>query len=701
MKIRAQTSSQNTSSGSAAYNALFRPRSIVVVGGSESTSKPGGKVLKNIISHGYEGDLWVVNPTAVSVSGLPTFKEVSDLPGTPELAIVAIPARLVADSLRSLAEKDCGAVIILTAGFGEKDRKGKEEELRLASIAESAGMTLVGPNCSGFVTPCYSGKFAGITPRLKPRAVDFFSGSGATVDLVFEQALPRGMNFCNVLNVGNSAQIAVEDLLALHDENYHDESGRILMLYLESLRRPELLLKHARSLTKKGCAIVGIKSGVSTGGARAAASHTGAMAADDTAVDALFRKAGIIRVASKMEMIDVAGALAGTGGNLRGNRVCVITDAGGPGVMLTDALEKEGLVVPVLKEETRLRLQRVLPPEASVANPIDCLPTRTPEQIEAIFAIVQETEKESIDAIAVHIANPGMSHNRAMYEVMSRAMDSSVMPIIPILSSVASCTKLIREFTGGGKFFFWDEVSAGAALGKVLNRPVLREADTETAGYDREGIGKILKGRRGALTAAEVAGVLGKAGFRLPRQAEITSPDELDEACDSVGYPLAMKVSGPLHKSDLNGVRLGIASKQEAKSVWRELAAIPGATGVTVQQMVEGIETIVGSVRKGGLGHLCMVGMGGIYTEVLKDVTFALAPLSGEECVEMIKGLKTYLILKGIRGQRGVSIDGLADYIGRIARLVSDFPSVSEIDLNPVKGYESDLLVVDARIILD
>lgn len=682
------------------YDALFRPRSIAVVGGSESLTKPGGKVLANIVEHHYRGTLWVVNPGSGTVKGVPAFPSIADLPGVPELGIVAIPARLVADALSELGRKGTRAVVILSAGFGEKDEKGREEEQRLLAIAESFGMTIIGPNCSGFMTPHYSGKFAGIIPELKPRSIDFISGSGATVDLVMEQAVLRGLSFCNVVNVGNSVQTGVEDLIALYDENYGSEGSPILLVYLESLKKPGLLLTHARSLTMKGCAIVAIKSGVSVSGARAAASHTGAMATDDTAVQALFDKAGIIRVKSKMEMIDAACVLLGTGGRLTGNRACVVTDAGGPGVMLTDELERQGLVLPVLGEKTRERLHTILPAESSVVNPIDCLPSRTASQVREIFRVLAEEESEGIDVVAVQVGNPGMYPNSEIYREVARAMEESPIPVIPALSSVTTCMAPIKEFTDGGRFYFPDEVNLGSALGKVLRRPDIYEAHGDIAGYDRAGIGVILEGRTGPLPANLVTAVLEKAGFVFPPQAQADSFEELEAVCGRVGYPLAMKVVGPLHKSDLGGVRLMIMDAQSAEGAWRELMRIQGALGVVVQRMVEGMEIILGASFCGDLGHLVMFGLGGIYTEVLKDVSFALAPLAPEECRRMVESIRGFAILEGARGQQGVAAELLIDNIERLARLVCDFPVIGEVDINPLKGGGSELHVVDARIIL-
>lgn len=686
---------------SGTYNALFKPKSIVVVGGSESRSKPGGKVLANIVDHHYQGTLWVVNPGNATVMGLPTFQSVTDLPGVPELAIIAIPAVFVGEALGQLGRRGTKAAVILSAGFGEKGEEGKKEERRLLAIAQEAGMTIIGPNCSGFMTPHYSGKFAGIIPELKPRSIDFISGSGATVDLVMEQAVLRGLSFCNVVNVGNSVQIGVEDLIALYNGNYGSEGSPVLMLYLESLKKPGLLLTHARSLTKKGCAIVGIKAGVSISGARAAASHTGAMATDDKAVQALFDKAGIIRVKSKMEMIDVACALLGTGGKLKGNRVCVVTDAGGPGVMLTDELERQGFSLPVLDEKTQARLRAILPTESSVANPIDCLPSRTAQQAREILQTIEKEEAGNIDVVAIQVANPGMSHNRGIYQEVARAMKTSSIPVIPTLTSVSTCTSLIREFTGGGNFCFQDEVNLAGALGKVLRRPVIFEASGSLPNYDKRGAGALLKGRSGPLPAHIATQVLERTGFAFPRQAVVTSREQMERACEDTGYPLAMKVTGPLHKSDLGGVKLGVRDLKAAMRARDELMSISGAEGVLVQRMVEGIEVIIGASRVNDIGHMVMFGLGGIYTEVFKDVRFALAPLSREECLDMVRGIKGYPILEGARGQEGVSMELLIELIMRLGRLVSDFPAISEIDLNPVKGRGNELYVVDARIIMN
>jgi len=682
------------------FKNLFKPGSIAVIGASNNPLKPGGRVFKNIKENGYKGDLWAVNPKSRSIMDLPAFESIEKLPGPPDLALIAIPAPAVRSAMEDLARKGAGAVMILTAGFGEKDEKGKEEEKRFLEIARDAEMTLIGPNCSGFLTTSYAGKFAGIIPKVKKGAVDFISGSGATVDYVMEQATNRGLSFSNLVNLGNSIQMGVEDILGMVDENHGPDSAPIIMLYMELVKDPAKLLYHARSLTRKGCSIVGIKSGVTEAGERAASSHTGAMATSDTAVQALFDKAGIIRVKSKMELVDVACVLSAAKGLIKGNRACIVTDAGGPGVMLSDELNRQGLELPSLKENTRKRLYEILPPESSVTNPIDCLPSRNAEQIREILRVLEDEEKQNIDVIIVITGNSGMTDNWETYQEIMRAMDVLTIPVIPVLSPVTTCAELIGKVKDSGKPYFFDEVAVGHALGKVVQRPMIYESQTELEGYDKNRIKKILESRENRLTPEAVKDIFCAAGFKVPLQIDVFDKDKLASACREVDFPLVMKVIGPLHKSDTGGVKVGINSLEEAHRAWSELLNIKGASGVLVQKMVTGTEVILGVLKEEGFGHIIMFGLGGIYTEVLKDISFELAPLAKEESLRMIQRIKAFPILKGVRGEKGVSLDLISEYLIRLSLLVTDFPQIKEIDLNPVKGFWSDLYVVDARILL-
>lgn len=684
------------------FQSLIHPKNIVIVGASNDISKPGGRSTQNIVNGGYQGELYLINPKSDTIMGLPALASIDALPERIDLAIIAIPAKAVRQVLLELAAKKTKTVMIFTAGFGEVDEKGREEERRFLEIAKQHDMMLIGPNVLGVLTDTYRGKFAGIIPTLQKGTVDFISASGATIDYTMEHAEVRGLRFDNVLSLGNSIQQGVEDALALFDENHGPESAKIKLLYMESVKKPRKLLKHARSLVSKGCTIVAVKSGVTAAGKRAAASHTGAMATSDTAVQALFDKAGIIRVYSKRELIEVGCALSILGTAFKGHRACIITDAGGPGVMLSDEFNRRGWELPVLKERTQKRLLEFLPVQSSVVNPIDCLPSQTAEQTRLAFQVLEEEEKDNIDVIVIITGHSMLFDKWGTYQEIANGMDNCSIPILPAFSSSTTCADLIDRIKAQGKTYFIDEVPIGTALGQIYQRPPIFTADTTIDRYDRVEIEKVLKGcTPGALSPRACREILTAAGFKTPAQVEVFAAAELLRACQQVGFPLVMKVIGPLHKSDVGGVKVGISDTDEAEAAWQHMLAIPDAEGVLLQQMVAGTEVIIGVSREELFGHLTMFGLGGIYTEVLKDVQFGLAPLAMEESLALIRKIRSYKILEGVRGEQGVSIPVLADYLTRISILVHDFPRIKEIDLNPVKGSLENLYAVDSRIIID
>jgi acetyltransferase len=455
------------------YKRLFNPESIVVIGASNDKFKTGGRVTDHIKSNGYKGKLWAINPKTPNIMNLPTFRHIGDLPETPDLAYIAVPAPFVRGSLEELAAIGTKAVMILTAGFGEKDQKGKEEEQKFLEIAAKNDMTIIGPNCSGFLTTCYAGKFTGFIPKLKKSQIDIISGSGATVDYLIEQATMRGLSFSNVVNMGNSIQFGAEDMLQLVDENHGPESSKLILLYMESVKKPMKLLRHARSLSEKGCTIVGIKSGVTAAGERAAASHTGAMASPDIAVQALFDKAGIIRVQSKADLIEIACTFNSIKGLITDYRVCIVTDAGGPGVMLSDELGRQGLLQPILGEKTQKKLSEVLPSEAAIGNPIDMLPSRTPEQLEKIYQILDEEEKNNMDVIMTIVGNSGLTDNWKIYQSIMNGMDTCSIPIIPILGSASTCEDMIKKVIETGKITELHTPPSWAGYGRL--KSILKE----------------------------------------------------------------------------------------------------------------------------------------------------------------------------------------------------------------------------------
>jgi acetyltransferase len=423
------------------------------------------------------------------------------------------------------------------------------------------------------------------------------------------------------------------------------------------------------------------------------------MATNDTAVQALFDKAGMIRVNSRMELVDVATILTLVKGKADGKRVAIVTDAGGPGVMLCDQLSELGFEVPHFNERTRARLAEVLPAGAGVGNPVDTLPTSGADRLEKVLTILIEEVKDQVDYIVVMNGDAGMMDNWALYQVARKFMDISPIPILPSYVSVLSSDIPLKKFREIGGCYFEDEVYLARALARVVNRPKITEPVTSAPGYDRGKIGNLLAGQHDALNPQVTREVLQAAGVRFPGQVELTEKSALTSV--SFAFPWVMKVMGPLHKSDVGGVRVGINSATDAEKVWDELMQIKDAAGVLVQQMVKGTEVIIGANREEGYGHLIAFGLGGIYTEALKDVNFALAPLSREEADRQIHSIRALPLLKGVRGEPGMYLETLQDILIRISLLVTDFPSIRELDLNPVKGYGKDIFTVDARILVD
>ncbi len=679
---------------------LLNPACVAVIGGSDDTSKPGGRILANILARGYAGRLFAVNPKSDMVQGVPAVKSVPELPEVPDLAYIAIPSKFVRQSLTELAEKGVKAVVVLSAGFGEQSAEGKAEEERLKAIADESGMIVLGPNCLGVMSCRLAGKFAGILPLMAAGGADFLSGSGATVDYLAEQATKRGLAFNSFLTVGNSAQTGVTDLLGLFDQAQGPGSSPVKLLYMETVNDPKRLLAHARSLAAKGCTLAGIKAGTTEAGNRAAASHTGALVSSDTAVQALFDKAGIIRVASRIELVDLACALTLAKGRLDGRRVAIVTDAGGPGVMLADELNRQGLEVPALKPLTRALLAEALPPSAGTANPVDCLPSRTAAQFARVFEILAAEEADNLDYIMVVVGDSGLSDNWAIYQEVIKAMDRLPLPVFPSFCTAVSSAKPLADFTAAGKCYFEDEVAMAKAIGRIVNRPASAEPVPGLPGYDRPRLAEILAGKTGILDPDTVASVLDAAGIRTPGQRVLDAKADLPELTSTLPFPWVMKVVGPLHKTDVGGVKVGIADLAAAAETYDAMMAIPGASGVLVQQMVRGTEVIIGAKREEPFGHLVAFGLGGIYAEALKDIQFRLAPLAVAEALDMIDAIAAAPIVKGVRGEPGMDLKLLADQLVRVGLLATDFPQIAEMDLNPVKGTGTALYAVDARIIL-
>ena len=679
------------------HTHLIQPKSIVVVGGSENPESPGGGVLKNLITHQFKGELYVVNPKNAAVQGQVTFAGVHELPQV-DLAILAIPAKYIPETVKILCEeKGTMGFIVFSAGFSEKDRDGAALERELLTLINQYGASLLGPNNIGLLNTHYAGVFTQPVPKLNSQGADLISGSGATAVFIMEAAQNLGIQFASVFTVGNGAQLGVEEILAHLDETYVEgKSSKVKMLYLETLKNPKKFLKHCQSLVQKGCSIAAIKAGKSEAGNRAASSHTGAMASPEIFVEALFEKAGIIRCNSRYEMLYTTGILLQK--ELLGKSLAIITHAGGPAVLLTDALSESGLEIPTTPYQESRHLISQLYEGASVSNPIDILATGTAEQLAACIDFC-ENDFKAVDGIAVIFGSPGLGEVDEAYAVLSDKMKTCRKPIYPILPSVINAKKAMTGFLKKGNILFNDEVLFGQCLGKVVhqNKPVSK--GTGNIEMDEEGIRKIIKNAKsGYLDNASAYGILRAAGISMAEITEVKKRKELLLISQKLPFPVAMKVVGPLHKSDVQGVKLNIKNQTQLVQTFNELMEIEGAEAVLLQPMQKGTELFIGAKREVGFPPLVLCGLGGVFIEVLKDIQSIIPPISDPEVHKMVKKLKAYPILKGVRGKPGVNIQKFEETIQKVGQLMDIVPEIQELDINPLMATSDNVCAVDVRI---
>ncbi len=677
------------------HRKLIHPESIAVIGGSDNPNSPGGKILDNLSKNNYKGKIYVVNPKKEQVNNFETYKDVRQLPRV-DTAIIAIAAKYVEETVKILSEeKDTRGFIIISAGFGDTGAEGKALEKRIVKQIEKYGGSLLGPNNIGLINQYYAGVFTTPVPKLDSQGIDLISGSGATAVFIIEAAMQMGLTFNSVWTVGNSAQIGIEDVLEYLDETHSEKSPKIKMLYIESIHHPKKFLKHSRSLINKGCKIVAVKAGSSEAGSRAAGSHTGALASSDLAVDALFDKAGIIRAYGRNEMINLAAVLQY--GLPAGNNIAIVTHAGGPGVMLTDILEKNGINVPEIKGEKAEKLKAELFPGSSVSNPIDFLATGTAEHLDKILTAVENDFKQ-IDAAAVIFGSPGLFQVYDVYDVLMKHIRKNKKPVYPILPSVVNVADEIDYFHQQGFAGFPDEVIFGQAFAKAYQQRNNPDTDINDLNDKPLSISPVkLPENKKYLTTDKSRELL--QAFQLPLVAEgvFTDAGKAFRFAQQ-HFPVVMKVEGILHKSDVGGVRLNVQNKTDFYKHFSELMQISGAKGVIVQAQKQGIELFVGVKKEKNFGHLILFGFGGIYIEVLKDFQSILAPASKNEIRQKLSRLKMFPLLKGIRGQKSIDIDQFTDIILKISRLIQQYPQITELDLNPVLANSEEVVIVDNRI---
>ncbi len=676
---------------------LISPKSIVVVGGTDNTQSPGGKVLKNLIDGNFKGNLFVVNPKNDIIQNIKSYHTVNELPNV-DLAIFAIAAKYIPDAVKTLTEqKNTKGFIILSAGFSEENAEGAKLESQIVEQITKFNGSLIGPNCIGLLNTNYNGVFTTPIPKLNPQGIDFISGSGATAVFIMESGVPKGLTFNSVYSVGNSAQLGVEEILEYLDETFNPEtSSKVKLLYIENIDKPQKLAKHASSLIRKGCKIAAIKSGSSEAGSRAASSHTGALASPDLAVSTLFKKAGIVRCTSREELTTVASVFLHP--EIEGKNIAIITHAGGPAVMLTDSLSNNGINVPHIEGEKANELLTKLFSGSSVANPIDFLATGTAEQLGNIIDAVNN-DFDEIDAMIVIFGSPGLFPVYDVYDLLDEKMKTSKKPIFPVLPSVINVADEITHFLNKGRINFPDEVNLGNAISKVFHTKKPVSEKIELPLLNTKKIRNIIdNSENGYLSPEKIVEILDASGIKRAGEAVVNSKEEALEKANALGLPVVMKVVGPVHKSDVGGVVLNVKSNETIISEFERMIKIKDTTAILIQPMLSGTELFVGAKREDKFGHMVLCGLGGIFIEVLEDVNAGLAPLSIQEAETMIKSLNSYKIIKGVRGQEGVNEEMFAEIVQRVSALVTVAPEIFEMDLNPLLGSKNKVVAVDARI---
>jgi acetyltransferase len=695
------------------FESFFNPKSIAIVGASRQKSKVGYELLASIMGAGYKGKIYPVNPQADTIEGLKCYPALESIQQVPELVIIIIPAKIVPAIMRQCAKIGTRAVIIITAGFKEVGKEGRELEEQIIQTARQAGIRVIGPNCLGVIVPAnkLNASFGGDLPAAG--SIAYLSQSGALLAAILDMANANGIGFSKLISIGNKADIDELDVIKALGA---DPDTKVMAGYLESISDGNAFVREAERICYDKPILL-MKSGGTEAGAKAASSHTGSLAGSETAYESAFERAGIIRCDSIKQQFDYAQALANQP-LPAGSRVAVITNAGGPGIMAADAIERKGLTFAKINDQTMSKLSSALPPAANLYNPIDVLGDALAERYE--FALSVILDDPNVDIVLVLLTPQAMTEAAATAEVIVNI--SHRRPLKPIFAcflgakKVAEGVRILRE----GKIPQYDATDSAVASIKVMSNYVRWRSRPKRVvklfPVNRRKVEGIIERHQRQkiddIGETESKEILEAYGFVTPKGSIATSAEQAANIAKQLGFPVVLKIwsSDILHKSDVGGVRIGLENEQEVKDafdlmMYRIPKKRPEANilGVLVQEMCKsGKEVILGMNRDPHFGPLMMFGMGGIMVEVLKDVSFYLAPLTAEEAKQMLINTKTYQMLQGVRGEEGVDIESIAEGLQRLSQLVTEFPQIHEMDINPyVVGPEGTTpIAVDARISL-
>jgi len=696
---------------------LFKPRSVAVIGASREPGKVGHAILKNIVEGGYKGKVYPINPNADKILGLSVYKTVSDVPEDIDLAIVVVPAQAVLDVMEECGKKGVKYAVVISAGFKEVGGEGIEREKKLIEIAKKYGIRVVGPNCLGIMdlhTPL-NATFA-LMPRTRG-GIAFVSQSGALLSAILDWAPKVGIGFSKIVSLGNKADLNEVDFLAHLGE---DPETKVILLYLESIVDGRRFVEIGSTVTRKKPVIL-LKGGVTEAGAKAALSHTGAMAGGVTALKAALRKAGIIQVTTLSELFDMAIAFNSQPIPM-GNRIGVVTNAGGGGVIASDLLVSKGLRLAELSKQTIDYLRSTLPPVASIYNPVDVIGDAKADRYRtAIEALLRD---QNVDGLLVILTPQAVTEPEETAKVIIQlSREYSSKPLLAIFiggEKVEKATKMLIE--NNIPVYEMPERAVVAMLGLTSYRE-FREYVTKVAEHmkifdvDKERVLEIIeearKQGRKVLLEHEAKEVVKSYGISVAPTKLAINEDEAIEIARRFGYPVVLKIASPdiTHKSDVGGVIMNLKSDEEVAEAFRTIisnvrryATTASVYGIVVQKMVpKGREVIVGATKDTTFGHIIMFGLGGIYTELFKDVSFRLTPLTLYEAREMVAETKAYMLLRGFRGEPPADINSIINVLLRVSKLVTDIPQIAEMDINPLFVYEEGVgaAAVDVKIVVE
>jgi acetyl coenzyme A synthetase (ADP forming)-like protein len=698
----------------AAVNALklfFEPRAVAVIGASRKRGTIGGEIFHNLLNFGFKGPVYPINPSADAIEGIAAFSSIEDISEPIDLAVIVVPAAKVIEVAESCARKGVRALVVISAGFSETGKEGQALQADLVKICRDAGMRLIGPNCMGIANTNPAVLLdATFAPGVPPRGrVGFSSQSGALGLAIIEFANSLGLGISTFVSVGNKADISGNDLLRYWES---DDDTDVILLYLESFGNPKKFSQIARRVGRKKPIVV-VKSGRSAAGARATSSHTGALlAASDVTVDALFRQAGVIRTDTLAELFDVASLL--TNQPLpSGQRVGIITNAGGPAILCADACEARELEVPVLSDESKARLREFLPAGASVGNPVDMIASASAEHYRKAIEIV--AADPNVDALIVIFTPPLVTRADDVADAIVTAAQSidKDKPLLSVFLSGQPAPNQLRTASRCIPSYSFPETAAialarAARYGAWRARPetVAAEFDDITSDEAATIVSAALVRGEGWLTPDEVARLC--ACYRLPlvEQRIVASVDDAGKAAEEIGGEVAIKAiaTGLLHKTEAGAVKLHLRGAAEVIAAAREMsdrlqALGQSPTGFVVQRMAErGVEMIVGVVHDPQFGPVVACGAGGVQVELLRDVSIRLTPLAKEDATEMVHELKTYPLLNGFRGAPVCDVEALQDGLLRLSAMVEDLPQIAELDFNPFVVHQKGASILDARI---